>query len=129
MHEVLVVEDDRTYRTILIKALQRAGFIVSEASSGLGVMERMRTGSPAVIVTDIFMPDMDGLELIRTIRHVNRHIMIIAVSGGGPAIDFLPAASIFGADLTLRKPLDLGILVAAIRARLDEQPVRIANAS
>jgi CheY-like chemotaxis protein len=63
------------------------------------------------------MPEMDGLELIRAIRRTGRGIGIVAISGGGdPIFDFLPAASIFGADVTLRKPFELSTLVTAVQS-------------
>lgn len=122
MQNILVVDDDRTYRTIMARALSRAGFDVSQAASGTAVLERLQTKPPAAVVTDIQMPDIDGLELIRTIRSTGHRIAIIAVSGGNPSLDLLRAASLYGADAALRKPLDLARLVAVVQSLLTENP-------
>jgi CheY-like chemotaxis protein len=119
MQEVLVVDDDVIYRTMMVRVLARAGFSVSGVQSGREALDHLKHGTPSVIVTDILMPDMDGLELIREIRRTEHGIGIVAISGGGdPIFDFLPAASIFGADVTLKKPFELSALVTAVQSLL-----------
>ena len=119
MQEVLVVDDDGIYRTMMVRVLARVGFSVSGVRSGREALDHLKNGTPSVVVTDILMPDMDGLELIREIRRTGHGIGIVAISGGGdPIFDFLPAASIFGADVTLKKPFELSALVTAVQSLL-----------
>ena len=65
MWEILVVDDDGIYRTMMVRVLARAGFSVSGVRSGREALDHLKHGTPSVVVTDILMPDMDGLELIR----------------------------------------------------------------
>ena len=119
MQDILVVDDDGTYRTIVMRVLTRAGFSVSGVRTGEEALAVLDQSTPSIVVTDILMPDMDGLELIRAIRRTGRGIGIIAISGGSdPMFDFLPAASIFGADLALRKPFELASMVVAVNQLL-----------
>lgn len=103
--DVLIVEDHPTLRVQLVDALTRRGWIVRGAEDGREAMQVMESFQPKVLVTDIFMPDIEGLELIRMSRSLLPDLKIIAMSGGGMGDgDFLPGALGFGADATLRKP-------------------------
>ncbi len=75
----------------------------------------MRAESPDLLITDIFMPDQEGLETIRQTRSSGAEIPIIAISGGDPVVgDFLEESLIFGAGKALKKPVDPTQLLSAV---------------
>ena len=113
---VLVIDDDDLFRTVTCRLLVSAGYDVQEAASGAAGLASHRQQPADVIVTDIVMPDMEGLELIRELRRADPQVKIIAMSGGGRlgTDDYLELALTFGARLVLSKPFTKDVLVAAV---------------
>jgi DNA-binding response OmpR family regulator len=113
---ILLVDDDRASLELSRHALERAGHVVIIASDGLAAKRALDAANFDLIITDIFMPDLDGLELIRHICTSGRTMPIIAMSGGGSAatVGFLPVASALGADMVLQKPVLLRTLLEAV---------------
>ena len=106
MSHILVVEDSEDLRYIIKDILQRAGHQVSEACDGSEVSQRF-TGDPVdMVITDILMPEQEGISTILQIRRSNPNIKIIGMSGGGKggAEHYLEMAREFGADATMQKP-------------------------
>ena len=83
MTRILLVDDDELVRYALAKALRRAGHEVLEAASGEGVPARVEAESIEILITDLVMPDQEGIGLIRELRAVSATLPIIAISGGG----------------------------------------------
>ena len=105
MRRVLVVDDDAQFRSYVVALLQRRGFAVTEADTGVRALELLKTETFDVIVTDILMPDMEGLETIRRVNSTLGECKIVAMSGGGSGgVDYLRYAEKLGAAATLRKP-------------------------
>ncbi len=105
MSHVLVVDDDEQFRGYVVAMLRKRGFTVSEAADGRKALAQLDAAPVDAIITDIVMPDMEGLEAIRRFRAVAPDAKIIAMSGGGSgAIDYLHFAKEFGAAATLSKP-------------------------
>jgi CheY-like chemotaxis protein len=102
---ILVIDDDRFYLGIVRRILEEAGHQVLETTNGAEGIELYRERKPAIVITDIFMPGMDGNEVIRVLRGMDGDVGIIAVSAGGAFydIDFLEMAKKLGADAILRK--------------------------
>ena len=102
---VLVIEDDRFYLNVIRRILEDAGHQVIETTNGAEGISLYEERQPAIVITDIFMPGMDGNEVIRVLRGINTKVGIIAVSAGGAFydIDFLDTAKKLGADAILRK--------------------------
>ena len=102
---VLVIDDDRFYLNVIRRILEDAGHQVIETTGGAEGVALYQEYQPAIVITDIFMPGMDGNEVIRVLRSLNAKVGIIAVSAGGAFydIDFLETAKKLGADAILRK--------------------------
>jgi CheY-like chemotaxis protein len=118
MPKVLLVDDNREVLATLRSMLERLGYDVAVADNGAQAMQRLRRETFDLLITDIFMPEMDGLEIILEVRKSDSpDLRIIATSGGGSAGDlsFLEMAMRFGADAQLQKPITLLALAEAIR--------------
>jgi two-component system, cell cycle response regulator DivK len=114
---VLLVEDDRDTREMYSEFLSYSGLRVAEAPSGRRALETAREQCPDVVVTDIAMPGMDGLELSRRLRlcEPTRAVPIIAVSGNASE-----RAREAGADVVLQKPCAPDYLLHVIEGVLDK---------
>ncbi len=123
MPRILVIEDDDQVRTMLCMTLGQAGYDTVEASNGKVGMRVQRETPADLIVTDIIMPDQEGLETIMKLRKECPAVPIIAISGGGrvAARDCLNDARLLGAKKTFQKPVDRGELLGTVRGLLDEK--------
>lgn len=116
-YHVLLIEDENIARKQLARAIKKEGFKVTEAENGRIGLEIFRKETPDIIITDIKMPEMDGLEVMHTARSLSRNVQIIMISGHGE-FDAALAALREGALDYLKKPLDLDQLSLALgRAR------------
>lgn len=116
MASVLVVDDEPAVRELLRLVLERDGHTVMEAGNGRKAMRALRDAQVDVVITDIIMPEQEGMETISEIRRLRPEIKIIAMSGGGRRLtmDFLPMATRLGADMTFEKPFKPTELAAAV---------------
>jgi len=106
--KILVIDDDEMVRDSLATVLRDRGYDVFTAPDGYRAMAVFASARPDMILTDILMPEQEGIETIRRIRLENPEIKIIAMSGGGRIIgvDVLDLAKKLGADDVLAKPFD-----------------------
>ena len=112
---VLVIEDDAEMREFLIRLLTRRNYSVTSAKNGKTGLASLTAQSFALVITDIVMPDMEGLETIKRIRQINPDMPIIAISGGGnDQMDYLKFAQRFGANAVLAKPFDPAELLKVV---------------
>lgn len=121
MANILLVEDVPVVRMVLKRMLERAGHSVSEAADGGEALVCLAGGRFDLVVTDIWMPNVDGISLIGRARQSNPGVRIIAVSGGAPRApqDFsIREALSAGADQALLKPVDKSELLGAVNALL-----------
>ena len=123
MARILVIDDDELLRGALRTALEGAGYDVMEAADGKAGLRLQRESGADLVVVDIFMPEQDGLEVIRGLRAEAPQPKIVAISGGGRIgqIDALRAAAAFGASRTLQKPFEPRELLTAVRELLAER--------
>ena len=122
---VLVVDDQPDILGFMLLGLESAGFDVEVAANGRQALERQREHAADVMITDIFMPEMDGLETIDRIRAQFPHTRIIAMSSGASRMqDYLKVAGEIGADATLVKPFSTAELVRLVRRLASDAPGR-----
>jgi CheY-like chemotaxis protein len=110
---VLVVDDDQSIRDILTDFLGDLGFTVLEAPGGLEALGRIERDPPDVVLLDIRMPGMDGVETLRRIRHVNRAVPVLMITGNDDA-DTARETLRLGAFDCVSKPFDLSYLERAV---------------
>jgi CheY-like chemotaxis protein len=103
---ILLVDDDDLSRATIHQMLERAGHAVVSTASGGDAIGLFKTNPPEMVITDLIMPDTDGLELIQELRKLDGTVRIIAISGGGRvnANEYLTVARKFGAAGILAKP-------------------------
>ncbi|HEX7966995.1 MAG TPA: response regulator [Stellaceae bacterium] len=103
---ILVIDDDEAMRRLIVKTLSADNHRIVEAPNGYEGMKLLGEMKPDAVITDILMPQKEGIETIREIREVAPEMKIIAMSGGGSShnLMFLDVARAFGADAALAKP-------------------------
>jgi DNA-binding response OmpR family regulator len=114
IRRVLIVDDDQALRTVLATALGDEGFTVSEAGDGAAGLRHFETDGADLLILDILMPEMDGLEVCRRIRRKST-VPIILLSSRGEEVDRVTGLET-GADDYVSKPFSTRELVARIRA-------------
>src|SRR5262245_32764425 len=118
MATVLVIEDSDNFRGLLRRALARSGYTVEEAPNGVVAMKLFAEKGIDLVITDLNMPDQDGIETIQRIRERNEEIPIIAISGSIEVS--LEDAMLLGANMRLAKPFTIDDMLAAVRVMLSE---------
>jgi len=124
MARVLVIDDEEQVRTLIREVLEGAGHEVMEAGNGREAMKLFEANPTSVVITDLVMPEQDGLETIRELRRRFPTVKIIAVSGAQQKLnlELLYVAEKLGALRTLEKPFDIRKLVALVEELLKDKP-------
>jgi DNA-binding response OmpR family regulator len=118
---VLVIEDNTVVRDTIKMLLEDEGFNVVTAINGIEGLRKFFQIKPDVVLTDIIMPEKEGISLITDLRRESKDVKIIAMSGGGRIgnMDFVTLATMLGANAGLHKPFDDIELIETIRALLE----------
>ena len=126
--QVLIVEDAPDIQEVLRLILQSQGFTVRQAWDGVEAWQILETWIPDVILTDVMMPRMDGIELLRRIRQQARliHIPVVVLTASYRGAERAEEA---GAALVLRKPIELPELATMLRTLIDGKASYSASAS
>lgn len=115
MPHILVIDDDETLRPMLGVALERKGYKVTLAEDGAVGVKSFLASAPDLVITDIIMPEKEGVETIMELREQHPDVKIIAMSGGGPRSEiYLKMCSQLGVCNTLSKPFSLDTLITAV---------------
>jgi YesN/AraC family two-component response regulator len=120
MTYILIIDDDTVTRLSLRRVLEDAGYDVSEAANGREGVRIFQHTHPDLVITDILMPEQDGLEVIQELLRMAPAVKIIAISGGGQygGFDYLEVAQRLGAQRMLRKPFAPHVVLEAVQALL-----------
>jgi len=118
MATIVLIDDDEQLRRLFQVALEGAGYRVLTAEDGKHGLRLLEHQEADVFVVEIFMPEMDGLELIPRLRKTRPATKIIAISGGSDKGDCLDMAKHLGANATLKKPFSLQELLHAVATQL-----------
>ena len=117
MARILLVEDDEQVRLLLKDLLESEGYEIQEASNGKEALQHFATCPPDLILTDLVMPDTEGIEMIIKMRKSDPSVKIVAMSGGEDT--YLHLAKQLGADRTVRKPFFNDDLLEVVKATLE----------
>lgn len=126
---VLIIEDEALIANLLCDGLRSYGFEADAAESGEAGLATFLEGHHDIVVTDVFMPDREGLEILMEIKREAPEAKVVAISGGGRTMQAQPVlrmATRLGADAVLNKPFRVQDLVDVIE-QLEERPARRLN--
>lgn len=119
---IMIVDDDAGIRRALHILLSRAGYQVTQARDGIEALRLWRNTGGDLVITDLHMPEKDGIETIVELLSHTPGIRIIAMSGGGQTrrLDLLGNATMLGAVFTIEKPFTLNEMMSMVRRALAE---------
>jgi len=121
MQKILIIDDEPHILMMLKKMMEKAGYETDLAANGKEGMEIFQKSPSDLVITDIIMPEKEGLETIREMKRIHPELKIIAMSGGGKisAENYLETARIFGATRIIQKPFTQNDMVSAVKELMD----------
>ena len=119
MATILIIDDEVLVRVLLRSALEEVGYEVTEAANGREGLELYRQRPTDLVITDIVMPELNGLDMLLELTREFLDAKVIAISGAGGEKNVLDVAKLLGARQTFRKPFSLPHLLGAVRFELD----------
>jgi CheY-like chemotaxis protein len=124
MAHILVIDDDPSVLSLFGQFLQREGHSVERACNGKEGLEAVRKSRPDLIITDIMMPEIDGIEVLKTVRVLYPKMPVISISGGtrNLSVNVLQHAQCFETERALEKPVSLVTLREAVQELLGAAP-------
>ncbi|MFG0381044.1 two-component system response regulator RssB [Pseudomonas sp. zbq_18] len=125
--KLLIIDDDEVVRASLAAYLEDSGFQVLQAENGLQGLEVFERDQPDLVICDLRMPQVDGLELIRRINKLTSDMPVIVVSGAGVMSDAVEALRLGAADYLIKPLEDLAVLEHSVRRALDRYQLRLEN--
>ena len=117
MPNILIVDDDDSVRKTLRRILEREGYAVVDCANGQEALRAVSEHGPDLVITDVYMPEMDGIEFLTSLRENDPDLPVLAVSGGARVSpDFvLEDASQLGADAVMSKPYQIDQMRQMVR--------------
>ena len=122
MKNILLVDDEEMIRQMVRAVLSDPTYSITEASNGVDAQELIRNREFDLLITDVIMPDCDGIELVMAVRKEQPYIKVIVMSGGGrvQAHHYLDLAEKLGATRMFEKPFSTTEFQSAVRELLEE---------
>jgi DNA-binding response OmpR family regulator len=114
---ILLVEDEERIASFLVRGLQAHGYAVEHVATGTEALERLRGATPDLVVLDLALPDIDGLDVLRSLRKEKKPVSVIILTARSEVDDLVDGLDL-GADDYLTKPFAFDELLARVRARL-----------
>lgn len=116
MKLILFADDNEPFRLSFSRILERSGYRVAQADDGSEALRKFRESPPDLVICDLIMPEVEGMETIQEMLRLSPGVRIIAISGGGRVnpLDYLKVARMMGAVETLAKPFSSDELLAVI---------------
>ena len=119
MASILIIDDEESVRALLRSVLEAAGYEVTEAANGRQGLEQYRQRPTDLVIVDMLMPVMSGLDMLLDLTREFLHAKVIAISGAGGEQNVLDVAKLLGARQTFQKPFSMPQLLRAVRYELD----------
>lgn len=124
LNSILLVDDSATIRKHLTRTLENAGYAVTAVASGTAALDFYKQGRTALVILDIVMPEMDGLETFQSLRALDNQVKVIGISGLGSRIpeEYLKILRKLGAIAVLKKPFPDEALIRIVNHFLGPNP-------
>jgi two-component system response regulator (stage 0 sporulation protein F) len=119
MATILIIDDEEIIRVLLRSALEEVGYEVTEAANGREGLELYRRRPADLVITDIIMPELDGLDMLLELTREFLHAKVIAISGAGEEKNVVDVANLLGARQTFQKPFSMPHLLSVVRYELE----------
>jgi two-component system response regulator (stage 0 sporulation protein F) len=119
MASILIIDDEEIIRALLRSVLEGAGYEVTEAANGRIGLDLYRQNPRDLVITDILMPELNGLDMLLELTREFLRAKVIAISGAGEGKNVLDVAKLLGARQTFHKPFSVSKLLGAVRYELD----------
>jgi CheY-like chemotaxis protein len=120
MPSVFIIDNDEAVREVLRTGLTAAGYSVQEAANGRQGINAFRKRPADLVITDIYMPDRDGLEVIEALRRTHPNVKVLAISGASGTMGYLRKAQALGATRVLAKPLSMPAVLKVVAEIIGE---------
>lgn len=121
MGHILLVDDSSTVRLHMTQVLSHAGYQVRAVGSGKAALESYKAERAALVILDVVMPDMDGVETFQLLRSIDSHVKVLGISGMGPRFptEYLKILGALGAQAVLEKPFSDEALLHLVKQTID----------
>ncbi|MFD2614561.1 response regulator [Paenibacillus gansuensis] len=126
--KVLIVDDQNGIRVLLLEVFSSEGYRTFQASNGKLALEIVRKESPDLVLLDMKIPGMDGLEILKHIKNIDKEIKVIMMTAYGE-LDMIKESTELGALMHFTKPFDIDEMIAAVNSQLGRENSRISFGS